>query len=123
MLLAPTVGIQTFAAGLPDDPAFTLPPIPTEFPELGDLQLPQIEKVRNIDILGNAVDGKAGRSCVPYRLMYLLLQVVLRNGLRVFLVQDRDVPLVKATLLFPGGLRASGADKVKLIPKPIHGCQ
>ncbi len=39
-------------------------------------------------------------------------QVVLRNGLRVFLVQDPDVPLVKGTLLFRGGLRASTPDKV-----------
>ena len=39
-------------------------------------------------------------------------QVVLRNGLRVFLVQDPDVPLVKGTLRFRGGLRASPAEKV-----------
>ncbi|CAK0782146.1 hypothetical protein CVIRNUC_005584 [Coccomyxa viridis] len=59
-----------------------LPPIPTEFPELEDLQLPSIEKA------------------------------VLSNGLRVFLVEDHDVPLVKASLLFRGGLRTSPPDKV-----------
>ena len=42
----------------------------------------------------------------------VLVQVVLRNGLRVFLVQDPDVPLVKGMLLFRGGLRASPPDKV-----------
>lgn len=45
-----------------------------------------------------------------------LAQVVLKNGLRVFLVQDHDVPLVKATLLFPGGLRASDPAKVTVLP-------
>ncbi|CAL5221100.1 g3232 [Coccomyxa viridis] len=64
--------------------AAQLPPIPTEFPELGDLQLPSIEKA------------------------------VLSNGLRVFLVEDHDVPLVKTTLLFRGGLRTSRPDKVGL---------
>lgn len=34
-------------------------------------------------------------------------QAVLSNGLRVFLVEDHDVPLVKTTLLFRGGLRTS----------------
>jgi len=43
------------------------------------------------------------------------MQMVLRNGLRVFLVQDPDVPLVKGTLLFRGGLRASPPDKVQAL--------
>ena len=44
---------------------------------------------------------------------YLLhAQVTLRNGLRVFLVEDHDVPLVKASLLFRGGMRNSPPDKV-----------
>lgn len=42
----------------------------------------------------------------------MLLQAVLSNGLRVFLVEDHDVPLVKASLLFRGGLRTSPPDKV-----------
>ena len=42
----------------------------------------------------------------------LLMQAVLSNGLRVFLVEDHDVPLVKASLLFRGGLRTSPPDKV-----------
>ena len=41
-----------------------------------------------------------------------LLQAVLSNGLRVFLVEDHDVPLVKTSLLFRGGLRTSPPDKV-----------
>ena len=40
------------------------------------------------------------------------MQAVLSNGLRVFLVEDHDVPLVKASLLFRGGLRTSPPDKV-----------
>ncbi|BDA43216.1 Uncharacterized zinc protease-like protein y4wB [Coccomyxa sp. Obi] len=73
---------HALGASLDQGQAQVLPPIPTQFPELGDLRLPLNEKV------------------------------VLRNGLRVFLVQDPDVPLVKGTLLFRGGLRASPADKV-----------
>ena len=42
----------------------------------------------------------------------MLMQAVLSNGLRVFLVEDHDVPLVKASLLFRGGLRTSPPDKV-----------
>lgn len=42
-------------------------------------------------------------------------QAVLSNGLRVFLVEDHDVPLVKTTLLFRGGLRTSPPDKA-----PFH---
>lgn len=40
------------------------------------------------------------------------LQVRLDNGLRVFLLEDHEVPLVKATLLMKGGARASPPDKV-----------
>ena len=39
------------------------------------------------------------------------LQVVLENGLKVFLLEDHEVPLVKATLLMRGGARASPPDK------------
>ena len=42
----------------------------------------------------------------------VVMQAVLSNGLRVFLVEDHDVPLVKASLLFRGGLRTSPPDKV-----------
>ena len=40
------------------------------------------------------------------------LQVRLDNGLRVYLLEDHEVPLVKATLLMKGGARSSPADKV-----------
>ena len=40
--------------------------------------------------------------------------MVLDNGLRVFLLEDHEVPLVKATLLMKGGARASPPDKVPL---------
>ena len=45
-------------------------------------------------------------------------QAVLSNGLRVFLVEDHDVPLVKTTLLFRGGLRTSRPDKVPICSHP-----
>lgn len=41
-------------------------------------------------------------------------EVVLENGLKVFLLEDHEVPLVKATLLMRGGARASPPDKVGL---------
>lgn len=43
------------------------------------------------------------------------LQVRLDNGLRVFLLEDHEVPLVKATLLMKGGARASPPDKVVVL--------
>ena len=46
------------------------------------------------------------------------MQAVLSNGLRVFLVEDHDVPLVKTTLLFRGGLRTSRPDKVHFCSHP-----
>ena len=45
----------------------------------------------------------------------------LENGLRVFLLEDHEVPLVKATLLMKGGARASPPDKVNLLLHPLHG--
>ena len=59
-----------------------LPPIPTTFPPLPDLRAPNIE------------------------------QAVLPNGLRIFMVEDHEVPLVKASLVMRGGMRASPPDKV-----------
>jgi hypothetical protein len=38
--------------------------------------------------------------------------VQLENGLRVFLVEDHEVPLVKGTLAMRGGQRAVPAEKV-----------
>lgn len=49
------------------------------------------------------------------------LQVRLDNGLRVFLLEDHEVPLVKATLLMKGGARASPPDKVLLSANPSDG--
>ena len=45
--------------------------------------------------------------------MCVWVQVVLDNGLKVFLLEDHEVPLVKATLLMKGGARASPPDKVR----------
>lgn len=64
--------------------AARLPPLPSEFPPLPELQLPQ----------------------------YTLAE--LPNGLRVFLLEDHEVPLVRGTLLMRGGQHASPADKVGL---------
>jgi hypothetical protein len=50
-----------------------LPPLPTSFPELPKLQQPKI------------------------------YQEVLPNGLRVSLLEDREVPLIRGSLLMPGG--------------------
>ena len=40
------------------------------------------------------------------------LQVTLSNGLRLFLIEDHEVPLIKGTIAIRGGQRASPADKV-----------
>lgn len=61
-----------------------LPPLPTSFPLLPDIIVQAPQEVK------------------------------LDNGLRVFLLEDHEVPLVKATLLIKGGARASPADKVGL---------
>ena len=45
-----------------------------------------------------------------YRLSWA--QVTLPNGLRVFLAEDHELPLVRGTLLMRGGQRAAPADKV-----------
>ncbi|PNH03840.1 hypothetical protein TSOC_010067 [Tetrabaena socialis] len=60
----------------------SLPPLPTEFPPLPELRLPKYTTA------------------------------TLRNGLRVFLLPDDEVPLVRATLLMRGGQYGSPADKV-----------
>ena len=39
-------------------------------------------------------------------------QVQLSNGLKVFLIEDHEVPLVKVTLAVRGGQRASPSNKV-----------
>ncbi|KAG2498991.1 hypothetical protein HYH03_003177 [Edaphochlamys debaryana] len=62
----------------------TLPPLPTEFPPLPQLTLPKYT------------------------------QTTLRNGLRVFLLRDDEVPLVRASLLMRGGQYASLPDKLGL---------
>lgn len=59
-----------------------LPPLPTVFPPLPGLKAPDIE------------------------------EAVLSNGLRLFLVEDHEVPIVRASLLMRGGMRASPPDKV-----------
>lgn len=43
---------------------------------------------------------------------WVLCQVRLSNGIRAFLIEDHEVPLVKASLAMKGGQRASPADKV-----------
>lgn len=49
----------------------------------------------------------------------LAVQMVLDNGLRVFLLEDHEVPLVKGTLLMKGGARASPPDKVWTVRFPL----
>ncbi|GFR43894.1 hypothetical protein Agub_g5024, partial [Astrephomene gubernaculifera] len=61
-----------------------LPPLPTSFPPLPDLKLPQYT------------------------------MTTLPNGLRIFLLPDPEVPLVRATLLMRGGQYGSPPDKVGL---------
>lgn len=63
--------------------AAALPPLPTRFPPLPALELPKYE------------------------------QAVLPNGLRVFLLEDHELPVVQGTLLMRGGQRASPEDKVQ----------
>ena len=48
--------------------------------------------------------------------------MVLDNGLRVFLLEDHEVPLVKGTLLMKGGARASPQNKVLAAVLLIPGC-
>ncbi len=70
---------------LDQDPAAVvagLPPLPTEFPQLPPLALPKYQ------------------------------QITLKNGLRVFLLEDHELPVVRGSLLMRGGTRASPADKV-----------
>ncbi|KAF6251715.1 Metalloenzyme, LuxS/M16 peptidase-like protein [Scenedesmus sp. NREL 46B-D3] len=61
-----------------------LPPLPTDFPPLPKLQQPKI------------------------------YQEVLLNGLRVSLLEDREVPLITGSLLMPGGQVSSPAEHVGL---------
>ncbi|KAL4857736.1 putative zinc protease-like protein y4wB [Chlorella vulgaris] len=62
----------------------SLPPLPTDFPPLPPLALPKYQ------------------------------QLTLKNGLRVFLLEDHELPVVRGSLLMRGGQRASPADKVGL---------
>ena len=43
---------------------------------------------------------------------HALLQVMLPNGLRIFMLEDHEVPVVHGTLLMRGGQRASPSNKV-----------
>jgi hypothetical protein len=49
-----------------------------------------------------------GQNCV---------QAVLTNGVRVFMIEDHEVPLIKASVLIPGGQRSSPPNKVRLTPR------
>lgn len=40
--------------------------------------------------------------------------VELANGLKVYLVEQHDAPLIRGSITWPGGLYASPADKVRL---------
>ena len=51
--------------------------------------------------------------CVPPHVSPLLSKAVLPNGLRVFLLEDHEVPLVRGTLVMRGGRYASPQDKVR----------
>ncbi|KAK3257245.1 hypothetical protein CYMTET_33660 [Cymbomonas tetramitiformis] len=59
-----------------------LPPIPTTFPELRALKLPEYK------------------------------QVTLNNGTRLFLLEDHELGMIHGTVLMKGGSRAEAADKV-----------
>ncbi|KAK9863705.1 hypothetical protein WJX84_002328 [Apatococcus fuscideae] len=59
-----------------------LPPLPKDFPPLPNLSLPDTK------------------------------QVMLPNGLRIFMLEDHEVPVVHGTLLMRGGQRASPSNKV-----------
>ena len=48
----------------------------------------------------------------PPHVSPLITQAVLPNGLRVFLLEDHEVPLVRGTLVMRGGRYASPQDKV-----------
>lgn len=63
--------------------AQALPPLPSSFTPLPPLALPTYQ------------------------------ELVLPNGLRVFLIEDHEVPLLKGTLLMRGGQRASPTEKVR----------
>ncbi len=41
-----------------------------------------------------------------------MLQVTLSNGLRIFMLEDHEIPVVHGSLLMRGGQRASPSDKV-----------
>ena len=76
---------QQAARQLPSlDAVSSLPPLPTEFPPLPPLSLPKYK------------------------------QVTLKNGLRVFMIEDKEIPVVRGSLLMRGGQRASPPDKVGL---------
>ena len=62
----------------------SLPPLPTKFPPLSPLRLPKMQ------------------------------QLVLKNGLRVILLEDKEAPLVRGTLMMRGGQRASPPNKIGL---------
>ena len=46
----------------------------------------------------------------------LAVQFALGNGLRVFLLEDHELPVVQGSLLMRGGQRASPPDKASLRP-------
>ena len=51
------------------------------------------------------------------------MQVTLPNGLRVFLLEDHELPLVKGSLLMRGGQRARCANSQSpLLMKPCTCC-
>ena len=48
--------------------------------------------------------------------VFLAVQFALGNGLRVFLLEDHELPVVQGSLLMRGGQRASPPDKASLCP-------
>ena len=46
----------------------------------------------------------------------LAVQFALANGLRVFLLEDHELPVVQGSLIMRGGQRASPPDKASLRP-------
>lgn len=76
-----------------DDVVARLPPLPVDFPPLPPLALPKYQ------------------------------QVTLKNGLRVFLLEDHELPVVRGSLLMRGGQRASPDDKVRGVGWVGPACQ
>ncbi|KAL6762438.1 Metalloenzyme, LuxS/M16 peptidase-like protein [Haematococcus lacustris] len=83
-------GLSALDILISEQAAQQLPPLPTSFPALPALQLPKYQQVK------------------------------LSNGLRVYLVEDHTVPLLRGSLLIRAGQWASPPDKVGLASAALN---